>query len=1040
MRFDAIPPYIQERIARGDAVLFLGAGASYGSKSSKDGSECPGGAELGRILSNEFLGGRRATDKLARIADLAISEAGLAAVQRKIADIFEPIEPAPFHLLIPKFRWKAIVTTNYDRVVEKAYQAVGDRLQDPVPVVRNGEMGRAGEHPRSVPIIKLHGCISQFGDLTTPMVLANEQYTKHAKGRERLATSFQELARDYPVIFCGYRFDDLHIQAVLFGLDDESVERPQYLAVDPSLEEMDARFWAKHRMVAMPHTFEAFLKAIDKGIRPATRNLSQLLDGAQGSISRWLKVGQAPSRGLQALIAGRLEHVHPHLPTAEANAERFYRGDSRSWAPIAASMDFSRAITASVLASVTTSTKSGGPKLVLVKGHAGTGKSVLLRRVAWDAASDGHDCLVFYAQDSVTGLADHLQELCDITGERITVVVDNVLADPEEFGRAVKYAKSKSLPITFVGSARTNEWNVAVADVGLVADEEFSVGGLSAAEAERLCGLLERHNCLGELKVYDKATRVARLMDVHDRQLLVALHEVTSGKPLREIVLSEYRNILPPAAQVLYLDICTLHRLGVMVRAGLISRLSGIRFETFKERFLAPLDRVVSVLHDWQSRDYVYKARHRDIAQIVFEEVLRNPEDRANQVARIVGSLNTEFESDNRAASTLLKGKQLANEFSDRSLVDRIFTAASHAGLDRAFVLQQRAVFELTHPGGSARAALEYVDDAIETTHKPPASLFHTKALVFKALAKSESIGAPLRERHLHDALDLLRRHGGLKHNYSAGTICEILLIQVKSALGSLGSNSHQVSDEAALQKITELERALADSIQRFPDDVFLTNIRAELHAALSEQPKAIALLARTHEKFPSNELIALRLARQYIAAGAPDKAIQVLRRAVSLVPNSKSLSFELAQLLIGTAEHSHIAEISGLLRRSFSDGDSNFEAQFWAARHEFIHGDRRKAAKIYDTFTKRAHPYVDASKKRAPIKRVDGSPEVFEGAITNLRGDFAFVSCAGVGADVYLHRSEFRGDWGGVHIGDALRFKVGFSFRGPACIEAVRT
>src|SRR5690606_16942177 len=103
-----------------------------------------------------------------------------------------------------------------------------------------------------------------------------------------------------------------------------------------------------------------------------------------------------------------------------------------------------------------------------------------------------------------------------------------------------------------------------------------------------------------------------RLMGANDRQLLVALHELTSGKPLREIVFSEFRNILPPAAQTLYLDICTLHRLGVVVRAGLISRLSGIRFETFKERFFLPLERVVSVLHDWQSRDFVYKARHRD--------------------------------------------------------------------------------------------------------------------------------------------------------------------------------------------------------------------------------------------------------------------------------------------------------------------------------------------------------------------------------------------------------------------------------------------
>jgi len=633
-----------------------------------------------------------------------------------------------------------------------------------------------------------------------------------------------------------------------------------------------------------------------------------------------------------------------------------------------------------------------------------------------------------------------LSELCEITGERITIIIDNILADTEEFGRAVRVASARGLPITFVGAARINEWNVASTDVGLAADEEFTVGGLSMREAESLCELLDRHNCLGELAAHEPEVRARRLMDVHDRQLLVALHEVTSGKPLREIVLDEYKNVLPPAAQVLYLDICTLHRLGVMVRAGLISRLSGIRFEVFKDRFLAPLERVVSVLQDWQSRDFVYKARHRDIAQIVFEEVLRNPEDRANQIAKIVGSLNTDYGSDNRAASTLLKGKQLASEFSDRALADRVFASAEHAGVDRAFLLQQKAVFELSHPGGRARDALEYIDEAIEQSHRPAGSLYHTKALVFKALARSEAIGQPLGERHLQDALELLRRHGGLRHNYTAGTICEILLIQAKARISSIDGAEHLAGDEAALQKLTELERALAESIQRFPDDAFLANIRAELHAALSEQPKAVALLARTNQKFPSNELIALRLARQYTSIGKHGDAIGVLRRAVALVPGSKSLSFELAQLLIESDENGNVAEISGLLRRSFSDGDSNYEAQFWSARHEFLYGDRARATRIYEAFSKRAHPYVDTSRKRAPVRQVDGSLQLYTGSVVSVKGDFAFVSCTQLGSNVYLHRSEMKGEWSTLHVGDGLRFKVGFSFRGPACLEAVLT
>ncbi len=56
-----------------------------------------------------------------------------------------------------------------------------------------------------------------------------------------------------------------------------------------------------------------------------------------------------------------------------------------------------------------------------------------------------------------------------------------------------------------------------------------------------------------------------------DRQLLVALHEATSGKPFEEIVLDEYRNLVPLEAQILYKDVCTLNRFNVGVLAGILS-------------------------------------------------------------------------------------------------------------------------------------------------------------------------------------------------------------------------------------------------------------------------------------------------------------------------------------------------------------------------------------------------------------------------------------------------------------------------------------
>jgi hypothetical protein len=85
----------------------------------------------------------------------------------------------------------------------------------------------------------------------------------------------------------------------------------------------------------------------------------------------------------------------------------------------------------------------------------------------------------------------------------------------------------------------------------------------------------------------------------------------------------EYARISPPEAQTLYLDICTLNRFDVPVRAGVVSRISGIFFRDFETEFFEPLKELVSVEQNRVSGDYEYHARHAHVGEIVFTQVCR---------------------------------------------------------------------------------------------------------------------------------------------------------------------------------------------------------------------------------------------------------------------------------------------------------------------------------------------------------------------------------------------------------------------------------
>jgi hypothetical protein len=115
-----LPPALVTAVTEQAAVLFLGAGASFGACHPNH-AKIPSGNDLKDHLSERFLGGKLKNRTLSHVAEMCISETDLLTVQTFIRDKFLPFEPADHHLIIPRFFWHAIVTTNYDLIIEKTY-------------------------------------------------------------------------------------------------------------------------------------------------------------------------------------------------------------------------------------------------------------------------------------------------------------------------------------------------------------------------------------------------------------------------------------------------------------------------------------------------------------------------------------------------------------------------------------------------------------------------------------------------------------------------------------------------------------------------------------------------------------------------------------------------------------------------------------------------------------------------------------------------------------------------------------------------------
>jgi hypothetical protein len=605
-----LPPALVTAVSEQRAVLFLGAGASRDAFHPRR-EDIPTGPELRDRLCDHFLAGKLKHRGLSEVAELAANETSLDEVQLFVAEILKDFRAAEFHKLIPTFRWHAIITTNLDLVIQNAYEQTRDRLQQLIPFFKNGQLieTEMKKYPFPVQYVKLHGCIAHPYDRDAPFILATEQYTKWSQQRSRLFERVRDWGRELPFIFCGYSVSDPHIQAILFDLFDEKLHRPGFFCVAPNLEEVEKRYWTRQRVIPIDTTFAKFLEALNQAISTTQRILPRTYAGGKSSLRAYFSVPHPnESDLLLSFLSDDVDHVFPDMPIQSQRPADFYRGYDSGWGCIAQKLDARRAVIDTVLVDAILPEEEQRSDLVdfyVLKGPAGNGKTVCLKRIAWEAAHE-FDKVVLFLKTGGSLRYDAIREIYALTRRRLFCFVDRVAILRDEVKTLLRSCKSEKLPITIIGAERDNEWNVRCADLDPFVSNEFPVRFLNEREIRDLLDLLESHRALGLLENLTFPERLDAFVKRAERQLLVALHELTLGRPFEEILLDEYKGISSSEAQLLYLDVCALNRLGVTVRAGLISRVSGIRFEEFRDRFFQPLEHVLTARNDKYTGDMMY--------------------------------------------------------------------------------------------------------------------------------------------------------------------------------------------------------------------------------------------------------------------------------------------------------------------------------------------------------------------------------------------------------------------------------------------------
>lgn len=1028
-----LPPGFNQALQNKRVVMFLGAGASM-EASGPNNTKMPSANALRDVLAQEFFGQKMEGYELQSIADMAILQHGQGIVFEKVRAILEPFRPSAAHKLLPRFHWRRLVTTNYDLLIEQAYAENTQRVQNVVPFVKNSEPIEEMQWntDRPVLLLKLHGCLNHLHDQNVPLVLSHEHYALHARHRYRLFDRLRDLAHESTIVFCGYRLGDSHIRKIVHDLQEEGVKRPMWYIITPTAIDPEVNYWASLNVQVIRGTFGQFMTALDRSVPEMWRALEPGAGLVEHPIQQHFRIRSDPSRPLRTALGRDLRYIHAAMPVEKQDAGKFYEGYDTGWGAIVHGFDVQRRIVEDLLLEAISDEDGSEPvRFHLLRGPAGSGKSVALKRAAWNAATE-LDQLVLWLEDGGVLGFDILAELYDLTGKRIILFADRAAERWPVISDILGAAQRKGMLLSVIAAERDNEWNVYGQKLGDgTTPSELRIGQLSTPEIEKLIGLLKTYGALGILQDATFEEQVEAFSQKADRQLLVALHEATRGQPFQEIIFDEYESVVPERARRLYLDICTLHQFGAPVRAGTISRATGVRFDYFRDELLAPLENVVLVEEDKYSGDMAYRSRHAKVAEMVFQQACPDDGAKVERLTRLVEQLDVGYSVDRQTMEQVARGRGLGAMIQTAALGREIYQAILKAEPDQAYIYQQWAIYEMQVTDGSYDEAERVCSIAVGLNPRNR-SIAHTYSEIARRRAREEN--SPLRrDRYRQQARTRLADAGSVHDKLVMSSRCKILVDEVTDLAKTLQGDDDSNSLELA-EKVKDAQGSIRNFHRVHGDDPDVLQTEAQLNDAIDRKDLAVASLERAWNANPKGSAVALRLSRAYSGRADSARANAVLRDALVRDPDDKIVHLEMARLSLENGEE--VGKALHHLTRSYTRGDANHDARHLHAQLLFMSGSGSDASRLFREVDVAAPATYRAGGGISPTPIAKRLPR-YRGRVVRREATYMLLAVPNYPDRlIALQKHTSQNEWAKLVSASEIDFTVGFGRRGPMAMD----
>jgi hypothetical protein len=343
------------------------------------------------------------------------------------------------------------------------------------------------------------------------------------------------------------------------------------------------------------------------------------------------------------------------LPTEPSKtADRFYKGFAAEIEDIAANFDFLRDnyISGNGIKPYIqrTLTEDGGINFIKISGVAGTGKTTMLTRIAYDLTSQGVPCFRLNEEINEQQIII-FNEIIDIinNNKRPVIIIDNAMEfiDYLKLNSVIKINKMALIILCDRPNAFKSVENKLGALRSTDSIAEFKLEQLSRDECVQLIDKMESLEVEGLLSRNESAIvdREQRLKICNNRSrghFVVAMLQIRYARPFREIIRREYEAIPGDIAKEAYLMLCYFNAIQIALPKELVFKIT----KTDTILSIQALEDALSDIVNWGKT--LLRVRHTVIAEEIKRNYLSDKSDICeNIIRRVIDAAITEFDNEN---------------------------------------------------------------------------------------------------------------------------------------------------------------------------------------------------------------------------------------------------------------------------------------------------------------------------------------------------------------------------------------------------------